>query len=145
MSGSGISWNICKSAPRSRQIIMPAPHRCFYRLDALPAAQPTASKHWRQIGAKRHWCKSSARPDNPQSKVPFSMAGEILDPHKSTPQTASRSVQMFKDSLCWWPTYGKTDKPCYNGNRLHLMLYIAMQPNSIIYILVFVHTTTDII
>ena len=48
MSGSGISWAICKSAPRSRQITMPAPHySVFYRPDALPAAQPTASKHWR--------------------------------------------------------------------------------------------------
>jgi len=29
---------------------MPAPHcSVFYRLDALPAAQPTASKHWRHI------------------------------------------------------------------------------------------------
>ena len=47
MSGNGISWAICKSAPRSRQITMPAPHHSvFYRLDALPAAQPTASKHW---------------------------------------------------------------------------------------------------
>jgi len=46
VSGSGISWAICKSAPRSRQT--PAPHHSvFYRLDALPAAQPTASKHWR--------------------------------------------------------------------------------------------------
>jgi len=26
VSGSGISWAICKSAPRSRQITMPAPH-----------------------------------------------------------------------------------------------------------------------
>jgi len=42
------SWAICKSAPRSRQITMPAPHRSvFYRPDALPAAQPTVSKHWR--------------------------------------------------------------------------------------------------
>ena len=48
VSGSGISWAICKSAPRSRQITMPAPHHSvFYRLDAFPAAQPTASKHWR--------------------------------------------------------------------------------------------------
>ena len=48
VSGSGISWAICKSAPRSRQITMPAPHRSvFYRPDALPAAQPTMSKHWR--------------------------------------------------------------------------------------------------
>ena len=45
-SGSGISWAICKSAPRSRQITTPAPHHSgFYRPDALPAAQPTVSKH----------------------------------------------------------------------------------------------------
>ena len=42
--GSGISWAICKSASRSRQITMPAPHHIFYRLDALPATQPTALK-----------------------------------------------------------------------------------------------------
>ena len=46
VSGSGISWAICKSAPCLRQITMPAPyHSVFYRPDALPAAQPTASKH----------------------------------------------------------------------------------------------------
>jgi len=50
VSGSGISWAIGKSAPRSRQTTMPAPHRSvFYRPDALPAAQPTVSKHWRQM------------------------------------------------------------------------------------------------
>ena len=37
VSGSSISWAACKSAPRSRQITRP---------DALPATQPTASKHW---------------------------------------------------------------------------------------------------
>ena len=48
MSGIGISWAICKSAPRSRQITTPALHHSVLcRLDALPAAQPTASKHWR--------------------------------------------------------------------------------------------------
>ena len=36
VSSSGISWAICKSAPRSRQITMPAPHH-------------SVSKHW------RHW------------------------------------------------------------------------------------------
>jgi len=41
---------MCKSAPRSRQITTPAPHHSvFYRPDALPAAQPTASKHWRHL------------------------------------------------------------------------------------------------
>ena len=43
VSGSGISWAVCKSAPRYRQTTMPAPHHSvFYRPDALPAAQPTA-------------------------------------------------------------------------------------------------------
>ena len=30
VSGSGISWAICKSAPRSRQITMPAPHSSVF-------------------------------------------------------------------------------------------------------------------
>jgi len=48
VSGRGIGWAICKSTPRSKQITTPAPHHSvFYRPDALPAAQPTASKHWR--------------------------------------------------------------------------------------------------
>jgi len=48
VSGSGISCAICKSAPHTRQITMSAPyHSVFYRPDTLPAAQPTASKHWR--------------------------------------------------------------------------------------------------
>ena len=63
VSGSGISWAVCKSAPHSKQITMPAPHHSvFYRPDALPAAQPTASKHWRhklrdQTDNKTHWNK----------------------------------------------------------------------------------------
>jgi len=49
VSGSGISTATCKPAPRSRQITMPAPHHSvFHRPDALPATQPTVSKHWRQ-------------------------------------------------------------------------------------------------
>ena len=49
VSGSGISWAACKSAPRSRQITTPSPHHfVLYRPDAFPAAQPTASKHRRQ-------------------------------------------------------------------------------------------------
>jgi len=46
VSGSGISWAICKSASRSRHITMPAHnHSVFYRPNTLPAAQPTVSKH----------------------------------------------------------------------------------------------------
>jgi len=46
VGGSSISWDICKSALCPRQIPAPAPHHSiFYRPDALPATQPTASKH----------------------------------------------------------------------------------------------------
>jgi len=49
VSGSGISWAKCKSAPCSRQTTTPAPHHSvFYTPDALPAAQPTASKDWKR-------------------------------------------------------------------------------------------------
>ena len=58
VSGSGISWAICKSAPSSRQITVPAPHHSgFYRPDALPAAQPTVSKHWRHVLSHEGWKK----------------------------------------------------------------------------------------
>jgi len=44
--GSDVSWTICKSfAPCSRHASTPP--LSFYRPDALPAMQPTASKHWR--------------------------------------------------------------------------------------------------
>jgi len=53
VSGSGIIWAICKPARCPRQITTPAPqHSVFYRPDALPAAQPTASKHGRHINKK---------------------------------------------------------------------------------------------
>ena len=55
VSGSGIGWTICKSAPRSRQITTPTPNcSVFYRPDALPATQPTVSKHWRQTDRHTH-------------------------------------------------------------------------------------------
>ena len=44
VSGSGINWAICNSAPHPRQITMPASHHSVsYRPDALPAAQPAAT------------------------------------------------------------------------------------------------------
>ena len=42
VSGSGISWAICKSAPRSRQITMPAPH-CSVLQAGCPSCRPTNS------------------------------------------------------------------------------------------------------
>jgi len=71
VSGSGISWAICKSAHRSRQITMPAPHcSVFYRPDALPAAQTTASKHWRQKMTTSFTCFQFRMKDNKYSNSP---------------------------------------------------------------------------
>ena len=42
VSGSGISWTICKSAPRSRQITTPAPHHSFLQA-GCPSCRPTNS------------------------------------------------------------------------------------------------------
>ena len=59
VSGSGIIWDICKSAPRTRQITMPAPHRSVFftgRMPFLPPNQQCQStegkinvKHYAQI------------------------------------------------------------------------------------------------
>jgi len=46
VSGSGISWAICKSVPHP---VRQPHHSVFYRPDTLPAAQSTVSKHWRQL------------------------------------------------------------------------------------------------
>ena len=43
MSGSGISWAICKSASRSRQITTPATHRSVFLQAGCPFCRPTNS------------------------------------------------------------------------------------------------------
>jgi len=40
VSGSGIIWNICKSAPRSRQITTPAPHHSVFFTGRMPFLLP---------------------------------------------------------------------------------------------------------
>ena len=96
VSGSGISWDICKSATRSRQITMPAPHcSVFYRPDALPAAQSTASKHWRHLktalGHKLHPSQLVLTDfighPHPSPPVP---AGICFYPHSSSKLTGYR-------------------------------------------------------
>ena len=43
VSGSGISWAICKSTPRSRQITMPAPPPISFLQAGCPSCRPTNS------------------------------------------------------------------------------------------------------
>jgi len=42
VSGSGVSWAICKSAPLSRQITTPAPHQFF--AGWMPLLQPNQQR-----------------------------------------------------------------------------------------------------
>ena len=51
MSGSGISWAICKCAPRSRQITTPAPHRSVFLQAGCPSGfLPPNQQHQRTEG-----------------------------------------------------------------------------------------------
>ena len=43
VSGSGISWAICKSARRSKQITTPAPHHSVFLQAGCPSCRPTKS------------------------------------------------------------------------------------------------------
>ena len=88
VSGSGISWAICNS-----QITTPAPHHSvFYRPDALPAAQPTASKHWRpasitnlakQRPTYRQRCRDVTHTQFHSEQVTSATTNDVLTCHAS--------------------------------------------------------------
>ena len=44
MRGSGISWAICKSASRSRQITIPAPHHSSFFTGRMPFLPPNQQR-----------------------------------------------------------------------------------------------------
>jgi len=44
VSGSGISWAICKSARRSRPITTPAPHHSVFFTGRMPFLQPNQQR-----------------------------------------------------------------------------------------------------
>ena len=67
VSGSGISWVICKSAARSRQITTPAPHHSFFtgRMPFLPPNQQRQSTEGNYIYStlRAEMCNSFATDD----------------------------------------------------------------------------------
>ena len=52
VSGNGISWAVCKSAPCSRQITMPAPHHSVFFTDRMPFLSPN-QQHQSTEGIKK--------------------------------------------------------------------------------------------
>jgi len=56
VSGSGISWAICKCAPCSRQITMPAPHHSVFLQAGCPSCRQTNSvKALKAKALKDYW------------------------------------------------------------------------------------------
>jgi len=54
VSGNGIGWAICKSAPRSRQVTTPAPHHSYELDNCYYCCQPW---RWHQWCIDSHsWC-----------------------------------------------------------------------------------------
>jgi len=63
VSGNGISWAICMSASRSRQITMPVPHHSFFtgRMTFLPLNQQRQSTEGNLASSKPTWQNLSAK------------------------------------------------------------------------------------
>ena len=59
VSGSGISWDICKSAPRSRQITTPTPHHSVFLHAGCPSCRPTNSVKALKAPALLSTCKNN--------------------------------------------------------------------------------------
>ena len=97
VSGSGISWAICKSAPSSRQITMPAPHHSvFYRPDALPAANQQCESTEGQGQGYKLYRKSTC------SRVRSNFFSErVINPWNDMPADAVdfTSLANFKKSI----------------------------------------------
>jgi len=108
VSDSGISWAICKSAPRSRHITTPATHHSvFYRPDAFLAAQHTASKHWRELQLTKLWLKKI-------TTTTLSCWFHYVSRHKSR--------NHLQHLLLW---YCDTDSVLWCGYYLHLGLVVV--------------------
>ena len=58
VSGSGFSWAICKSAPRSRQITMPSPHHSVFFTGRMPFLPPNQQRQSTEgtVCLRHTWC-----------------------------------------------------------------------------------------
>ena len=113
VSGSGISWAICKSAPCSGQITTPAPHHSvFYRPDALPATQPTVSKH------RRHSWFSEFTEIDYTASVPITMCYVLSSMSRPIPDklrhTAVRWMQQNHGPV-WLGCHWCTGRRCWQS------------------------------
>jgi len=95
VSGSGISWAICKFAPRSRQITTPAPHHSLFLQARCPSCRPTNS-------GPLKWCITSYRPGGGETVCPCQrLFYPKLRQIYVHPQTGPQSAHL------WWPVVAK--------------------------------------
>jgi len=104
---------------------MPAPHHSvFYRPDALPAAQPTESKHWRQYKIKinQNWETNVSR----WSNIAKQHISQIYQQQKSDniecELISCPQLQQVTDKT--WILSHKCIRPVQQHCRNHLQLYI---------------------
>ena len=79
MSGSGVSWAICKSASRPRQITTPVPHHSSFftgRMPFLPPNQQCQSTEGNQSTEGRYQYIKNYNETNPKSQIGIVWQGE---------------------------------------------------------------------
>jgi len=109
MSGSGISWAICKSTPRPRQITMPGRHHSVIN-DYMCIVQ-----------APCHGCVAKIMITNESaiSCMPLWTTGQILQvrrPHRQV-------LDVSRPSLCCW-TWERTDR--WTDEWLAVLLIVSL-------------------
>ena len=100
VSGSGISWAVCKSAPRSRQITTPAPHHSVFLQAGCPSCRPT--NNVTALKAKNtSWRKEKSKPQNTDRRHNFNKSNcKIL---RGTFSTQNLNMQTLKVLLKYNP------------------------------------------
>ena len=86
VSGSGISWAVCKSAPRSRQITMLAPHHSVFT-DRLPFLPPNQQRQSTEGSPRGHFGRArSVRLFVPWRSIGYRHAGCLQLSHRRPPE-----------------------------------------------------------
>ena len=104
VSGSGISWTICKSAPSSRQITTPAPTTQFFtgRMPFLPPNQQCQSTE----GLKVHQSMKSYRAVSPLKKCKsdiclHSHQSNQINLHKGWQTVTEETIKRYSSILTY--------------------------------------------
>ena len=103
MSGSGISWDICKSAPHSRQITTPAPHYSVFmgRMPFLPPNQQRQSTEcislWIILIKDRQKSQCSSVADRPRVDKWMKQIDEKVDDDQQQSKQRQRNIDQLHD------------------------------------------------